>query len=360
MRLVFLAVLMVVTAFAASTTSFAESSTISSSSIISKTWWNNTPDTLAWTYITSMPTAVGRCAGAYTGNKYYNVMGSTGTGYVNKCQIWNGTSWTTSTATNPLGGFGDHSAAVVNGKIVVSGGYSNLGYHNTTTVYNPSNETWVLSTPCIRSDVVHPLYVGLGTKCYWFGGTVSGTSIYNYVYTWTPGDSSMAYLGHLPAARSYLMGAAYNDKIFLFGGSSTIDYYQGTKTIWQYTPSTNSWVTKSATLANNRCYGNAVTVGNKIYVIAGYTSSGISNAVEVYDPIADTITNGPSLPVATQGSGAGGAMNPSSNHSYPGTIIVAGGWGGSAYLGTACKGTVSVTYAEVAPASLGSIKAAYR
>lgn len=355
MRLAFWLVILVVSAFTATTTT-------TTTSVMDKPWWNNTPDTVTWSSIASLPISVSRCAGASVGTRYYNIAGQTSSGGSYRAQMWDGASWTIIDSCGPGGEIFNISAAVVNGKIVISGGSQDTGYLDYTSVLNPAIGTgiWMLSTKCALTSVENPLYVGLGAKCYWFGGIRDDITTLSCVYEWTPGDVAMTLKGSMPSARSYLMGAEYNNRIYLFGGSSSPAYGTPTNTIWQYTPSTNTWVTKSATLSQNRCWGNAVTISDKIYIIGGYTAGGVTNMVEVYNPVTDTITTASPMTFATRSGGAGGVTNPSSNHTYSGTIIVAGGWNGSAIIGTANKGTVIATYTEVAPASLGNIKAAYR
>lgn len=356
--MVLISLVMVAFAFAATTSDFDSATSSASAPKMAKTWWNNTPDTLTWAPITSMTTAVSRCGGAYIGTKYYNVQGEMSGGRYAGCQIWDGTSWTASTATNPNGGVSNLTAAAVNGKVVVGGGSLASGYCNTTSVYDPTAETWANSTPCAASNNLYALFVGLGTKCYSFGGSANGTAAISSVYEWTPGDAAMTAKASMPAVRAYAMGSAYNDKIYIFGGSTS--GYTGSNTIWEYTPSTDTWATKTATLATSRCWGTAVTIADKIYIVAGYSVGAVSGVTEIYDPVADTITAGPAISYTTRSGGGGGAVDPSTKHSYTGTIVVAGGYN-TGFVANANEGTVTgITYAKVTPRSLGSIKAAYK
>lgn len=150
------------------------------------------------------------------------------------------------------------------------------------------------------------------------------------------------------------MVTEYNGKIYAFGGSTAFGYLAGTNTIWVYDPTSDIWTVKSTHLSTGRCSGVAVTIGDKIYIIAGYANNSISDIVEVYDPIADSIEFGPQLLFKTATcAGAGDLINPSG-----GEIIVSGGTYGGSSLGTANRGEVLVDQ-EVQPCSLGIIKATF-
>jgi len=363
MRIVLFSLALVAFAFAASTSDVGTATSTAPvvKPKIDKPWWSNNPDTLTWTTIASLPTPVSRCGGAFIEPKYYNVCGEASGGLrTNKMQIWDGSAWSTSTASHPAG-ISNLSAAAVNGKVVVSGGSPSSGYYNFTSVYDPIAETWVQDTPLGTQNVIYPCYVGLGTKCYSFGGATNGSTANSDTWEWTPGDASMTAKAAMPAARCYLMGAAYNDKIYLFGGGTGGGAYAGTNTIWEFTPSTNTWVTKSATLATSRCWGGAATIGDKIYIVAGYSGGAYSNVVEIYDPVADTIAAGPPISFVSRSLGVGGGLDAStSNHTYTGTIVAAAGYSGT-YVGSANEGAVTgITYTTIVPTSLGNIKASYK
>lgn len=111
--------------------------------------------------------------------------------------------------------------------------------------------------------------------------------------------------GSFPLKLKRANAAAYpgNGKVYVMGGRHGTDGDDVTlQWIWEYTPSTDTWVRKNALLdgsqIGNRFTANmAVAVltdtnGSRIYAIGGSSiDSQITGTVRVYNPVADTISN---------------------------------------------------------------------
>ena len=124
---------------------------------------------------------------------------------------------------------------------------STLGPANTNEVYDPTTDTWTT-----KRDV--------------------------------PND--LAYQG--------LMGVLYQDQIHLFYKNYHYVYF----------PANDSY-SRKADVPTQRTWGTCAAVGDKIYVIGGYsynTPIGASNVNEVYDPTTDTWTNKAPLPASLIGT----------------------------------------------------------
>jgi RHS repeat-associated protein len=139
-----------------------------------------------------------------------------------------------------------------------------------------------------------------------------------------------------PASNTWTVGATYplavegaaavtlpDGRIVVLGGGSGCHFQQTSCTIYAnvnaYDPHTGLW-TPLAALNTPRYNATAVVRNGQIYAIGGWNGSQPLAGVEVYDPQANTWTNGPSLPQAVEGLAA--AVEGS------GTIDVVGGFNG--------------------------------
>jgi len=313
------------------------------------------PASLSWSPLPNTLVGCSSTAGTYFTGSFYQICGYLGAPFMDYqyIQIFNGATWIQSSSSHPGGGVHLHSAAVWNGKLVISGGQSQSSFYNFTSIYDPSGSSWIQSTPMPISNLCSTAMASVNNKCYMFGG-LQGNSYYNTTYQWTPGDSAMVPKASMPGARRGLAVAECNGLIYAFGGSS--DPTTETNTIWVYNPINNSWVTKQATLIYPVRSATAVTIGNYIFILGGFGGQQPQSSVEVYDTISDQISLSTPLPIASGGHASAGYITENSNTSYTGHIFVSGGsLGTGAYIGT-----VSGVYCnKVEPTTLGNLKALY-
>lgn len=124
-----------------------------------------------------------------------------------------------------------------------------------------------------------------------FGGGVTRVQSYNPVNnTWTQGAT-------MPAVRLDMGVASANGKIYVFGGrDGSGGNAQTTSSVYEYTPSTNTWVTK-ANMPTARLGATAVAFSDGlIYVIGGRTTNQTLRIVEVYNPVSNTWTTREAMP----------------------------------------------------------------
>ena len=94
--------------------------------------------------------------------------------------------------------------------------------------------------------------------------------------------------------------------IYFFDSGSTDHVYQ-------YTPTTNSWVTKASLFSGLR-YAPAAVLGadQEIYVVGGFNNNGAVSELDIYSPATDTWATGVAPPTlgggATAVIGSGGRM----------------------------------------------------
>jgi hypothetical protein len=99
----------------------------------------------------------------------------------------------------------------------------------------------------------------------------------------------------MPVRRQGAAAAAYNGKIYIFGGGETTS----SNLVYEYDPVANSYTPK-ASMPTAQSQIGAATIGNRIYVVGGY-----QYIHYVYDPVADTWDTIAHPPIATGFSDAG-------------------------------------------------------
>jgi hypothetical protein len=201
-----------------------------------------------WGSGASIPTGARyRAAGASCdGKTYYIFGGNDGSTVLNETWMYDPASNTWTRKADMPVSLMSMEATCIDDYIYLVGGYTGSAYTNRFLVYDTVADTWVNSTwPNIR----------------------------------TP------------------MTAAWDGKLYAFGGNPG-----PSDETWMYDPATAAWTGPLASMPTATSYGAATTMGGYTYVIGGVDSSGALNAVQRYDPAANTWSTGPSLPA--------GRMNP--------------------------------------------------
>jgi N-acetylneuraminic acid mutarotase len=222
-----------------------------------------------------------------------------------------------------------NGAAVINGKIYVSGGVDSTSYTWTKTlfIYNPATNSWtkgadmphrtsggvsgvingklyVVTTPLVdaatgmsrayRYDpatnnwtslagTIYPHYAGsggaVGGKLYVVGAFAEKQS-HGEVEEYDPATNVWTFKGRRPVARGGAAGAVINGKLYVAGGvadHSITDKHE------VYDPANNIWTERKVMLAPR--YGAAAVRRNGIlYLLGGMGGSGLSKANEIYMP----------------------------------------------------------------------------
>jgi N-acetylneuraminic acid mutarotase len=218
----------------------------------------------------------------------------------------------------PVGLANSNGAGVINGKIYVSGGFTDYGSQNLSQalyMYDPAANTWTRKRdmPSVQGPYYDDFYVGaqgvtgvingklyVVTACYWSGvpwppmegcrGRGPGFFRYNPVTDqWSslpsPWDDQ---------ARSPYAGGVIGGKFYVMGGSTA---NTGSR-FAVYDPSTNRWTPKTS-LDLNRAGAATAVLQSKLYVMGGSRFIHGWEAVDwnsVYDPITNAWTRRTSLP----------------------------------------------------------------
>lgn len=218
------------------------------------------------------------------------------------------------------------SAAAVNGKIYVIGGFNEPSLSNlkdltiSTAVeeYDPSTDRWTTKSPLPVGT--HHTGIGVvGDELYVIGGfTKSFLSVWGptaTVYQYSPKTDAWSERAPMPTMRGALAVAQVGDKFLAIGG---YDGSGNSAAVEEYDPATNTW-TARASLPTPRDHLAAATVGERVYAIGGRLNRDYSHNLaitEAYDPATDRWTRVADLPTARSGITAG---------VIDGTIYVLGG-----------------------------------
>jgi len=177
-------------------------------------------------------------------------------------------------------------AAGDDGKIYVFSGLDSVGTPSTTTyVYTPGTNLWSTGSSMLTARPRATAVNITGTNLiYVLGGYVAGAAS-NIVQDYDTSSSTFHSHNIMSTAR-YGLGVVYlNGYIYAIGGQGTTVL----KTVEAYNITTGVWTTKAdlpVALSGAFCF----TYDDKIYVAGGYTAGTISDAIYVYDPVADTWT----------------------------------------------------------------------
>lgn len=213
----------------------------------------------------------------------------------------------------------------------VSGATSYNLYWSTTSGVTKLNGTKITG---VASPYVH---TGLanGTTYYYVvtAGNANGESAESAQTSAIPTAITNAWSSGtaMPAGRTSSVGAVINGKFYVVGGVPPPGY--ATTEVDMYDPVANTWTTKAPALTSRAGAGGGV-INGKLYVVGGCVSSdcriGVTGALEVYDPVANTWTSLASIPTPRYNA-AVGVIN--------GRLYVAGG-------GMACPPCGALTVVE--------------
>ena len=202
-----------------------------------------------------------------------------------------------------------------NFKFYAIGGRSMDGAGNDFThpfEYNRISDTWTIKSATFPDNQVSNMACGTLTDSgtpyiYCVGGSAGGqTTATARVFRYNPiTDTIQAIAAPWPGNNDgiTLPGgfAVFNNKLYILGGFKINTAV--TNTIWEFTPGTNVWIQKSATLPVPRGYIPTVAYASFIYAFGGSDWNGTTlvdtNDSFRYDPVADCITPVPNIPRPT-------------------------------------------------------------
>ena len=202
-----------------------------------------------------------------------------------------------------------------NGKFYAVGGRSMDGVGNDFAhpfEYDPASNSWAIKSATFPdnqvSDMACGVLYGSGTRyIYCVGGSAGGqTTATARVFRYNPITDTIETINSPWPGDSdgiTLPGgfAVFNNKLYILGGFRINTAM--TNQIWEFTPTTNVWLQKSAVLPVARGYIPATSFNGYIYTGGGSAWNGTTlvdtNNSFRYDPVADSISTIANIPRAT-------------------------------------------------------------
>jgi len=179
--------------------------------------------------------------------------------------------------------------------------------------YDPVANTWTTKSASYPDGITNNMACSVlndsGTDfIYCVGGSQFGTNLVTgRVFRYDPVADVITTVagGDWPPGVNTLPGGwtVFGNELFILGGFDNPPSGNSTNQIWQFTPTTNVWVQKGATLPVALGYIPTATIGNLIYTGGGaiITAGSLTDDADsfVYDPVADSIAPITSIPRPT-------------------------------------------------------------
>jgi N-acetylneuraminic acid mutarotase/Tfp pilus assembly protein PilX len=189
----------------------------------------------------------------------------------------------------------------------------NLHPPNTTQAW-----TAMANMPTARTNL---MIATVNNKIYAIGGRLATNTFFKLVEEYNPATNTWATKASMPTARSDAAAAVVNGKIYVVGGVNAGNNALSTNE--EYDPATNTWASKAAMPAAKMTLAGTTNNG-KVYALGGSTSTGTAlKSAYAYDPTTNSWATLSNMPTARMYFSAE-AIN--------GKIYAVGGWTGSAAL----------------------------
>ncbi|MEN8230069.1 MAG: kelch repeat-containing protein [Bacteroidota bacterium] len=153
---------------------------------------------------------------------------------------------------------GQHTSCVVNNKLYIFGGDQRLAGNlirvSRSFVYDPETDQWDSIAPmnCTFTNIqntsqrIEATSCVLDGKIYLFGGFYANSSYISTPEMYDPDKDEWTNLAEMPLPLAHLCNVVYNEKIYLFGGSTEHSYtvngtWKPSNRVFVYDPVNNSW-----------------------------------------------------------------------------------------------------------------------
>jgi N-acetylneuraminic acid mutarotase len=169
-------------------------------------------------------------------------------------------------------------------------------------------DSWVAKTGMPQGGAVYGA-VEINGNIYAFGAYYYNKTIYATSGEYDPLKDSWRVLEPMPTPRINFATTVYQNNVYTIGGQRLIEtehgikYYETSNAVEIYEPIANKW-TNATPMASARTFIQANVVSGRIYVIGGtviivpnqYFGNEITNTNQVYDPHSNTWTTMASIP----------------------------------------------------------------
>lgn len=240
-----------------------------------------------WKQLPITPTIRTENSAALLNGKIYVLGGFTPKGVTPRVDVWNPVlnNWDLAV---PLPQALHHTVAVaVNEKLYVIGGFEGSAWKpkSATHEYDPDLHRWLSKTPMPTPRGAHAAAV-IDGKIHLVGG--ARRKLFNLVNTdaheaYDPATDSWETLPPLPTPRDHLTATVANGKLFAIGGRIDVNYNNNLNSNESYDPKTRKWE-KHAPLPTARSGVTSQLLNGWIHVLGGESGEGTFAENEAYNP----------------------------------------------------------------------------
>jgi N-acetylneuraminic acid mutarotase len=204
----------------------------------------------------------------------------------------------------------EHPGVVLNGEIVVSGGFieigvGRIGVTESVEAYSPETDTW-RELPALPEPRHHGMAAGVADRLFVIGGYSAAGDAVDTV--WVLVDDNWVDRAPLPGPVAAGAAVVVDDSIYVVGGTPEARFYR-------YDVASDAWAELPGP-GLQREHVAAVAQDGEVWAIAGRWEGEIFNTTEIYDPGSESWRSGPTLNEARSGFGA---------VVIDGSVVVAGG-----------------------------------
>ncbi|ABX05450.1 kelch repeat-containing protein [Herpetosiphon sp.] len=252
-----------------------------------------------WELARTLPISLGEASGGVIGNKMYLVGESNG---ATAAFDLGANSWNAGLAQRPYKTH-SHSAQVWNQRLYLFGGAGTSA--GKVQIYQPSSNSWSQGT-AMPFATMAASSAFIDGKIYVAGGIVSGNTS-NYHAAYDPTANTWANLPNMPLARNGAAGGTDGHFFYLFGGRASGTIGAASNDLQIYDPLTQTWTSSASDptippLPQARAdLGQAIWYKGEFYLLGGADQAGVSNRVDVYNPLTKSWRSVAPMPTARQG-----------------------------------------------------------
>jgi DNA-binding CsgD family transcriptional regulator len=224
-----------------------------------------------WQEHAAMPTARSGLAVASQENLIYAIGGETKVGVTSVVERYDLITNTWAGLSSKPTAVADVCAAVIGGRIYVSGGRLASGeVTNILEIYDPLMDTWEKGSPMPVALSAYAIAAFEG-RLFLFGGW-DGKQYVDLAFAYEPGRDQWDKLTPMPSARGFAGAAVAGGKIYVIGG---IDGKSALAINEEYIPDRDTW-SRRAPLPARRYALGAASIADIIYVVGGEGETGSS------------------------------------------------------------------------------------
>ena len=189
-------------------------------------------------------------------------------------------------------------AVIWDNKIYLLGGRTINDVLANVEIYDPAQNTWTTAQDLRKAREGHSA-CAFNDRIYAIGGQKGHYELIDEIEWFDAGKQDWeAAIFDLPHERSAHFSAVYDDEYFMFGG-----YYWGlTKSIYKARRDSSGYVWENiGELSEPRAYGSTARIDSLIFIIAGETSEGKTNLVEIFNAKTGELTRGDDMNMSHSG-----------------------------------------------------------